>query len=478
MNKEELNARIDAWFHAHRAELVEDLKALLRCPSVSDPTSDIKPFGPGCRQAIDTMARLAEKNGFTTENYDYYVLRIGGEKKNWENAVGFWGHLDVVPAGNNWTYAPFDPVEDDGFVIGRGALDNKGAIIGVLYMLRCLRELEIPLNHDFCMFCGCDEERGMSDIDYYRAHYADMPKINIVTDCMFPVCYGEKGILEAQLVSDVPFSTRVKTLAGGMASNMVPDMTDLTVSGILPAENSLPEHILLIPCVEDTLIRGTGSAMHSAFPEKDRPNAIYELARYAAELSALTEEDRRIFCAIADASADYFGVCAGVDYSDEISGPLSSVATTLRLDERCASVGLNIRYSITARTEEILRRLNEFAVPRKFHVDVERISEPSYFSREHPLVDTLTGIFNDVTGMNEKSYILPGGTYARKLPNAFAYGPEIAKTPEEDARMKAKFGPQHDGGAHGSNECVDIEQLLKEMRIYSLCVVAMNDIAL
>jgi len=44
--------------------------------------------------------------------------------------------------------------------------------------------------------------------------------------------------------------------------------------------------------------------------------------------------------------------------------------------------------------------------------------------------------------------------------------------------MKAKFGPRHDGGAHGPNECVDIEQMLKEMRIYSLCVEAMNDIQL
>lgn len=478
MNRQELNARVDAWFHAHRDELVADLKELLRCPSVSDPTSDVKPYGPGCRQAIDTMARLAEKNGFTTENYDYYVLRVGGEAKNWENTVGFWGHLDVVPAGNNWTYEPFDPVEEDGFVIGRGALDNKGAIIGVLYMLRCLRELEIPLKHDFCMFCGCDEERGMSDIDYYRAHFTDMPKINIITDCNFPVCYGEKGILEARLVSDVPFSETVKELAGGMASNMVPDITDLLVAGAVTVEGKLPERVVITPVGEDTRVRGLGSAMHSAFPEAHRPNAIYELARYAAELSALSEEDRRIFRAIADSSADYFGVCTGVEYSDEMSGPLSSVATTLRLDERCASVGLNIRYSITAKTDDILRKLGEFAAPRKFHVDVERISEPSYFPREHPLVDTLTGIFNEVTGMQEESYILPGGTYARKLPNAFAYGPELERTPEELARMKAKFGPQHDGGAHGPNECVDIEQLLKEMRIYSLCVEAMNDIEL
>lgn len=477
MNREELSVKVDAWFREHRSELVEDLIALLNCPSVSDPTSDVKPYGPGCRQAIDTMTAIAHKNGFTTENYDYYVMRIGGDAKNWENTVGFWGHLDVVPAGNNWTYEPFNAVEEDGFVVGRGALDNKGAIIGVLYMMRCLRELNIELTHDFCMFCGCDEERGMSDIDYYRSHFTDMPKVNIVTDCMFPVCYGEKGILEARLISSTPFSEAVVSLAGGMASNMVPDIADLVVAGSVEA-TELPRRIFLSKQDGNTQVRGTGVAMHSAFPEADKPNAIQELTQYARTLDMLSESDRAVLNSIAEASADYYGYCTGVDYTDEISGELLCVATTLRLDDRCASLGLNIRYSITAKTEDILEKLNAFAEPRGFRVHVERISEPSYFPREHPLVDTLTDIFNDVTGMNEQCYILPGGTYARKLPNAFAYGPELPKTPEEDARMKAKFGPQHDGGAHGPNECVDIEQLLKEMRIYSLCVAEMNNIAL
>jgi len=32
MNREELSAGVEQWFRDHRAELVEDLKALLSCP--------------------------------------------------------------------------------------------------------------------------------------------------------------------------------------------------------------------------------------------------------------------------------------------------------------------------------------------------------------------------------------------------------------------------------------------------------------
>ncbi|HEU4733322.1 MAG TPA: M20/M25/M40 family metallo-hydrolase [Kofleriaceae bacterium] len=46
------------------------------------------------------------------------------------------GHLDVVPAlpGTEglWTYPPWSGAIQDGFVYGRGALDDKSAVIAIL----------------------------------------------------------------------------------------------------------------------------------------------------------------------------------------------------------------------------------------------------------------------------------------------------------------------------------------------------------
>ena len=38
------------------------------------------------------------------------------------------GHVDVVgTAGQTWSHPPFEAVEEDGFIWGRGAVDMKGA---------------------------------------------------------------------------------------------------------------------------------------------------------------------------------------------------------------------------------------------------------------------------------------------------------------------------------------------------------------
>jgi succinyl-diaminopimelate desuccinylase len=41
---------------------------------------------------------------------------------------GFAGHLDVVPAGENWPVDPFEAAIEDGILIGRGANDMKSGI--------------------------------------------------------------------------------------------------------------------------------------------------------------------------------------------------------------------------------------------------------------------------------------------------------------------------------------------------------------
>src|SRR3972149_308931 len=41
-------------------------------------------------------------------------------------------HLDTVPAGEGWDTDPFEAVEKNGLIIGRGACDNKGPMAAAL----------------------------------------------------------------------------------------------------------------------------------------------------------------------------------------------------------------------------------------------------------------------------------------------------------------------------------------------------------
>ena len=51
----------------------------------------------------------------------------------------------------------------------------------------------------------------------------------MIADCGFPVCYGEKGILEGWAAADDSFSEDVIDLYGGSAGNIIPDRAVLVL---------------------------------------------------------------------------------------------------------------------------------------------------------------------------------------------------------------------------------------------------------
>ena len=192
MVSKELRQQIEDYAAQNRRSLVEDLKALVRIPSVSRQGEDGKPFGEGCAQALDKALEMAEGHGLTHRNCGCrYGLAGFGEG---DKTIGLFCHLDVVPEGNGWIHSPYDPVEKDGFLIGRGVADNKNAAVLSMYVLRAFRELGLPLRSRLQIFFGCSEETGMEDIESF-VREQPMPDFSIVPDTSFPVCHGEKGCL-------------------------------------------------------------------------------------------------------------------------------------------------------------------------------------------------------------------------------------------------------------------------------------------
>ncbi len=76
-------------------------------------------------------------------------------------------HLDVVPVETatlaGWTHPPFDGVVDDGFVWGRGAMDDKLGVIGILSAVDSLVATGFVPRRDVWIGFGHDEEVGGSD---------------------------------------------------------------------------------------------------------------------------------------------------------------------------------------------------------------------------------------------------------------------------------------------------------------------------
>ena len=93
-----------------------------------------------------------------------YTWKGVGEK---ELPILLAAHIDVVPAetqsGSNWIYPPFQGHIADGFIWGRGTMDDKVSVLGILEALeKLLQEGYVPDRTIYIAF-GHDEEVGGRD---------------------------------------------------------------------------------------------------------------------------------------------------------------------------------------------------------------------------------------------------------------------------------------------------------------------------
>ncbi|GAM20666.1 hypothetical protein SAMD00019534_038410, partial [Acytostelium subglobosum LB1] len=83
-------------------------------------------------------------------------------------------HFDVVPIANpdQWTHPPFDGVVDDqGFIWGRGSMDDKLAVMGILEAVEDLIEQGFRPQRSLYLALGHDEEIGGVDGAKHMAEY-------------------------------------------------------------------------------------------------------------------------------------------------------------------------------------------------------------------------------------------------------------------------------------------------------------------
>ncbi|WML48993.1 M20 family peptidase [Neobacillus sp. PS3-34] len=81
-----------------------------------------------------------------------------------KHPIGLTSHYDVVPilkgTENNWEQPPFSGTVENGLIWGRGTLDDKIGIVGILQAVEYLLDQGFKPNRDMYFMFGFDEEIG------------------------------------------------------------------------------------------------------------------------------------------------------------------------------------------------------------------------------------------------------------------------------------------------------------------------------
>ncbi len=138
-------------------EALGHFKTLIRFKTVNPPGNE--------KPAAEYLAEVFRKEGLepevldSAENRANVVCRLRG---NGDKApILLNGHLDVVPVEpDKWSCDPFEAIEKDGCIYGRGAVDMKNMLATSAMCLLLLKRAGVPLKRDL-IFCGvADEETG------------------------------------------------------------------------------------------------------------------------------------------------------------------------------------------------------------------------------------------------------------------------------------------------------------------------------
>lgn len=465
---------IHDWLNAHRDEIVSTLLQLCRIPSWRGEPEPGAPFGRACADMLDAVENLYRQYGFSTEAYrdGGYLLAYGGDTHA-EKTLGIFAHGDVVAPGEDWLYTtPFDPIEKDGFLIGRGVLDDKAAIALSLCCARMIEELHLPFAARLLCWTGFNEESGMQDIQNYRAAGHTPPDFALVCDTAYPLYRGNKGKTTFHAVSDDTF-TDLLDFNGGQACNVTLGKATAKVRYTAETYAWLKEREtddLQVERAEDgILLHAKGISRHGALPEGSR-NAGGMIAALLQDCPTIAETDRDKLTFVSALLNEYHGTMLGIEDpgTGGSFGPLTCINGIIRMPEGKLSLDFNVRFGNTTTKETIYQNVTETFAKNGWSVTFERLDDPHEVPADDPYLESCMAIYRQFTGdKNAKTQINAGGTYGMHLPCAAETGPMFWK--------HVPFAlPAGHGGVHQADECLSIEGMLESTELTMLMLLSIG----
>lgn len=456
-----MNPKIDKWIDDHADALIAGLQRCLSYRTVKDTASagEGAPFGRDIANCLEDTLAQAHALGFETKNLDGYCGTADfGEG---EEQLGILCHLDVVPEGTGWKYPAYAAEIHDGMLYARGVMDDKGPAFAALYAMAAIKSLGLPMKRRVRLILGCDEESGMQCLAHYNK-VEKAPDMAFSPDADYPVVNSEKMIFRSEYKKDYPSKLKIKA---GTVPNAVPGEAEaelaLSLNRVLPIMEAFLEKSEFACAAEATedgcRIKMTGVAAHASMPEQGR-NAFLALLALLDKLP-LDEEDAKIVSGLSAALRyDCHGETFGLDISDA-SGRLTLNPGVVVWDETgLKRLTLDIRAPISANGDEIKEKLAAgFKAAELTEIKVSW-SEGYYIPPESELVRSLLDVYAARSGKRLEPLAIGGGTYARHLKNAVAFGIER---------------PGEPSSIHMANECMPVAHLVEDTKMMADAIIAL-----
>lgn len=466
-----ITAQVDAYVDEVWEDVVADIAALVAYPSVADEGDGTPgaPFGPAVRAALDCGLGIAERLGYTVSE-DEGLIGIADIPGESDTQVATIGHLDVVPAGPGWDTDPFTMERREGWLLGRGVIDDKGPAVLSLYAGAFFKHAGITPRYTFRALLGCDEEVGMTDVRHYLAGH-DSPAFLFTPDAEFPVCNAEKGQFGATFVSAPIEGGRILSWSGAEATNAIPaeSVCELAVDASeLPAPQANAERLKIEAAgAGRARITAHGIGGHASLPEGTL-NAIGLIVGYLREADLVSAQERPFVDLMATIMADTAGEAMGIATSSPAFGPLTVNGGTIEVADGRLHQTIDVRFPDSTTGEALESACAALAADHGAALEIGHVNLPFSVSADHPAVQALLDVYREVTGKPAELFSMGGGTYARQFARAVSFGPE-----ERDLELPAWGGPMH-----GPNECANEAQLKAALKMYVLALLRLMEIDL
>lgn len=406
--------------------------------------------------------------------------------------LGLVIHGDVQPAeADAWSFAPFEGRVENGYVMGRGSADDKGPLVQALLAMKALKESGVKRTHTIRLLVGSEEESKATEMaEYLETHKP--PDYSLVLDSEFPVVVGEKAWDGLGIVSSLAeresgrFPYVVADIDAGLSPSIVPDRAEVklrwagergmnwdpVIEDLRKAK--MPEGTRLVVDVGNGgLLRvvAYGKSSHAGVNPTGGRNALVGLARaLEGKLPKGGADDLLAFARVA--GQDLYGTGLGITDNDPVWGRYVVNVATIKPVENDPSkrmLYINLRRTPPRTGPQSHDQLVAFVdafnkrTGSSFTIDEELSyfkDEPLGFDPNAKLVKRLMKDYAIATGTkNPKPAISGGGTYAKRLPNAIAFG---------------MWFPGQAYPGHDVDEKISIDDLQKGARVL---IYALTDLA-